>query len=69
MATLLLTENIAYAQDSHIPLCVATLDTRKAFDVVDIVSLKRRLFLSNPDTYKDVTSNGKPYKRHTSKQS
>ena len=47
MATLLFTETMADAQDSHTPLYVAALDAQKAFDVVDIVSLKCRLYLQN----------------------
>lgn len=43
MATLCLTEAIAYAKDEKRPLYVATLDAQKAFDVVDHGMLKSRL--------------------------
>lgn len=48
-AALLYTEAIAEALDSGNQLFVASLDARKAFDVVSHPSLKRRLYLSNPD--------------------
>lgn len=43
MATLCLTEAIAHAKDSKLPLFVASLDAQKAFDVVHHNTLKARL--------------------------
>ena len=54
MAALVLTEAIAEARDQDTPLYVATLDTSKAFDVVDHTSLKRRLYLSNPELWRST---------------
>ena len=54
MAALVLTEAIAEARDQDTPLYVATLDASKAFDVVDHTSLKRRLYLSNPELWRST---------------
>ena len=44
MATLLITEAIAEARHSKTSLYVASLDARKAFDVVNHTKLKKKLF-------------------------
>ena len=46
MATLLVTEAIAEAKASRTPLYIATLDARKAFDVVNHQVLKTKLYNS-----------------------
>ena len=54
MTSLVLTAAIAEARDQDTPLYVATLDASKAFDVVDHTSLKRRLYLSNPELWRST---------------
>ena len=46
MASICLTETIAMAKDSKIPLYVTSLDAQKAFDVVDHSILRSRVFHS-----------------------
>ena len=46
MATLIITETIAEARSLRKPLYIATLDARKAFDVVSHTKLKNKLFHS-----------------------
>ena len=47
MATLLLTESIAESRINHLPLFIASLDARKAFDVVNHSKLKTKVFFSS----------------------
>lgn len=47
MATLCVTEATAYARDNDLNMIVATLDAQKAFDMVNQVKLKLKLFRRN----------------------
>ena len=47
MASLMITEAAAAAKVSRVPLYVASLDARKAFDVVNHTLLKKKLFYTN----------------------